>query len=68
MFKNTQDILEIIILVSFVMTLVSAAVSASIYMNDTLEQQCALKKGVFSKSIDYRYSECQLPKDVVDKN
>ena len=68
MFKINQDIAEIIILLVFALVLVVIAAFAGIYMNNTLEQDCVLKKGVFSRSIDYRYSQCQLPTVTIDKN
>lgn len=61
MFKINQDIAEIIILLLFALSLTVVAAFAGIYMNNPLEQECVLKKGVFSRSIDFRYSQCQLP-------
>lgn len=66
MFNINQDVAEIIILILFALALAVVAALAGIYMNNTLEQECVLKKGVFSRSIDFRYSQCQLPKSEVD--
>jgi hypothetical protein len=66
MFKINQDIAEIIILLLFALSLTVVAAFAGIYMNNTLEQECVLKKGIFSRSIDFRYSQCQLPNPSID--